>query len=162
MPSSAFGDGAASPVADGAFDLDAVELQLAEGVVDEGAAGARHDAAALERGAEPVADLGLAVGPVEAVEADLAGDAVAVDDLGRVALVVRELAAGAGHELFGVFEREVFGHPRQPLAEVFGVALDEGVRLGRVALFGQPQEQLVVDAVDEHGRQFPRTVWVSG
>src|ERR1043165_6089700 len=76
----ALGDAAAADVLDRAVDFDAVEAQLSEGVLDERAARARHQAAPLKVRAEPVADVGLAVRPVDVVVADAPRDAAAEED----------------------------------------------------------------------------------
>src|SRR5205085_3212818 len=76
----AFGYATAARVFDSAENLDAVELQTTEGVVNEHAARLRHDAAPLQVCGEPVADVCLAVRPVNVVVADASGDAFAEED----------------------------------------------------------------------------------
>src|SRR5437763_14783102 len=112
----AFGDAAAAEVFDGAVNLDAVQAQTPEGVADEHAARLRHDAAALQVGREPVADVGLAVRPVNVVVADAAGDAPAEEDERGEALVFGVLPDVAAYELARVLDRVALRRPGHPLA----------------------------------------------
>src|ERR1022692_1459267 len=80
--SETLGDCAALGVADGANDLDAIQFQLYERVVRDGASRGGGDAAALEFRREPVADIGLAIQLVEAVNPHYTGEGSIGPDAG--------------------------------------------------------------------------------
>src|SRR5687768_8457792 len=146
----ALGDAAAADVGDRAVDLDAVEAQLPEGVRDERAARARHQAAPLILGPEPVADVGLAVRPVDVVVADAPGDAAAVEDERGEAEVFGVLADVAPDELARVLDRVAVGRPRHPRRKVREVAPHERRQLLGEALVHGAQLKLFVYALGEH------------
>ena len=76
----AFGDSAAAEVDRGAANFDAAQAVVVETEGGELAHGGGHEAAIGGGGVEPVADGGVAVGEVEVVEADGAGDLAVVED----------------------------------------------------------------------------------
>src|SRR5215213_341033 len=146
----ALGDAAAAVVVHRAEDFDAVQAQLAEGVLDQRAARARHDAASLVVGAEPVAYVGLAVRPVDVVVADAARDAPRVEDERGEALVFRVLPYLSAYELARVLYRVALAGPRHPRTQVREVAPDERRQLLGVPLVHGPQLKLVVYALAYH------------
>src|SRR5687767_3125823 len=146
----ALGDAAAAVVVDRAEDFDAVQAQLAEGVLDQRAARACHDAVPLVVRAEPVADVGLAVRPVDVVVANAARDAPHVEDECGEALVVCVLPYLAAYELARILDRVALAGPRHPRAQVREVVPDERRQLLGVPLVHGSQLQLVVYALADH------------
>src|SRR5206468_7362407 len=119
------------------------------------AARLRHDAAALQVGREPVADVGLAVRPVNVVVADAARDAPAEEDERGEALVFGVLPDVAAYELARVLDRVALRRPGHPLPEVREVTADERRQLLGVALVHGPEFESLFDSVAEHLRRLP-------
>src|SRR5579885_3424299 len=81
----------ASRVALGAENLHAVQMQFLKRMVGQRAASQRHQAASLERLAQPVAKLGLAIEPVNIVIADHPGQRAAIPDACRKPAIIGKL-----------------------------------------------------------------------
>ena len=123
-------DGAAAAVADGGMDRHPMQPPDAEGVVDEGTdCGGRRPLPLVGR-AEPVADRGRPVHPVDVVEAGDPGDLAVYQHRGLEAVAAGLLGARFGDELTGAGER-LPGRPGHPPGELLAVLLDQRVdRLG--------------------------------
>jgi rhomboid family GlyGly-CTERM serine protease len=151
MKAAAFGHGRAGTVAFRAGDDLAVQIAFGEAVGGERSHAAAHDAPALRVGRQPVADVGAAIGGVDAVVAAHADD----DGL----LENSAVQAGAGS---GVRTREVDetsgrgGHarlvePGQPAAQMVAVRVSQGEKLlGVVGLEGN-QAETGIDGNRDHG-----------
>jgi hypothetical protein len=147
----ALGDGAAAVVAGGAVDDRAVQLPAGEDVVEQGPAAAGHDALALRRLGEPVAELRLAVDPVDVVEADAADDRSPEPDAGAEAVVARRLLEAAADEGALVVGAVHAVEPREPAAQVGAVGVHHRVQVVGVALLPGAKFQVGVDAAGEEG-----------
>jgi len=128
-------DGAALFIPRGAMDFDAVELPLAESMIDQHPAGRGNDTAPLESRCDPVTDFDLAIQPIDLVRADTSDEFVAAPDAGRESFVVGELVQRALDEAGGVVHFGSLVHPGKPLAQMAAVAIDGLERQrGRVSL----------------------------
>src|SRR5947207_10565064 len=82
------GNGAAFCVAGGAMQNHTVAVLVGEREVGQAGGGFGHDAAALMRRAEPVADLGPAIQWIDIVLADDTGENALADDSKRESIVI--------------------------------------------------------------------------
>src|ERR1044072_5713608 len=146
----ALGNPLAPSILNGALHLYAVQLQLFKGVIDEHAAGLRHETFALKLPPEPVADFCPTTNPVDVVVLDLPGHLASVPDGDGEALVLGELREVALDEGPRVLNRAVVLQPRRPLFNVRTVLLDEGVQMFGVPRLDEAQLGFVVDFIAEH------------
>jgi hypothetical protein len=120
-------------------------------VVDVGADGRRHRAAALLVAREPVADARLAVQPVDAVVADHPHDPpVGGDDRGLQPVVVGDLPARGADEGQHVGGLALVLDPGHPPREMRAVGVDHGDELVGVGLLEQAQGVAVGQLAAQH------------
>lgn len=149
----ALGDGAGAGVGDVGGDFDAVEFPVVEGLIEEASDAAGDEALAFVAVVEPVAEGGSAVGPVDAVVAEDAGELV-IDEQGVLAAVV---LGGAGdgefHEGAGVGDLHGVGHPGEPGSQAVAVGDGQGVEGLGVGQFEGSDAGAGGEGVGVHGGQ---------
>src|ERR1017187_4549635 len=127
----ALGNGATARVQDAALDGHPVQAQIVEQVVQQALAATRDDALTPVALLDPVADVAIAVGPVDWVAADRAGESAVDPEAALWPAAAGELLAHLHDEVPQVVGRRREIHPRQPLAQVSAIAFHHGEdRLG--------------------------------
>src|SRR5579883_376693 len=141
----AFGDGATAQVVGGYLYLNAVQPQFSEGVIYHRAAGSGHQAFALHRSGQPVANFCLTILMVNKVKADHPHQFVLIENacVKTILLCLPRLrmADKGSHLLDGGGGID----PSHPAVQVFAVLINQRIQFVRVLYLKRAQFGLVID-----------------